>query len=191
MITNYYFDPANSLKPYTYCLEANSGSLPPANATRLEPEMKDGFWPCWDGEKWIKIEDHRDLEGWLDGQPFTIESLGPLPEEFSQVAPEVPFNPGSDYEERDGEWWKIRFTKKEYLLLCGIAQVGALNAAINAGNVLAKTIHDLLMAADYIDVTDLDTIQMVQLLTTEPAGSVLTAEQAADILQGVKYELAN
>ena len=63
----------------------------------------------------------------------------------------------------------------------------ALNQAINSGNPLAKTIHDLLVTSEYIDVTDPATIQMVGLLATEAAGSVLSESQAAQILQGVPY----
>jgi|GEM_PF-2976333 len=107
-------------------------------------------------------------------------------------APEpAPASPGDDYIFRDGDWWKLRFSKKDFLLLCGLPQIVKLNTAISAGNALAQTVHDLLFAADYIDVTDPATIQMVQMLTTEAAGSVLTAEQAAAILQGVKYESAD
>ena len=107
------------------------------------------------------------------------------------AAPEpepVEFNPGPDYVRRDGDWWKIRFTKKEFLLLCGLPQVIALEAAIGGGNARAKAVHTLLMAAEYIDVTDPDTGLMVQLLTTEAGGSVLTAGQAAELLKGVRYE---
>jgi len=115
---------------------------------------------------------------------FTVEQWAaahPLPE------PEIEFNPGADYEQRDGAWWRVRFTKKEFLLLCGIQQVAALNMA-RKDNVMAETIYTLLMAAEYIDVTDPDTIQMAELLTSDAAGRVLTAEQAANILQGVKHE---
>ena len=96
-------------------------------------------------------------------------------------------SPGGDYSLIDGRWIKVRFSKKDFLLLCGIPQVAALNGAINAGNLMAKTIHDLLFAAEYIDVTDPATIQMVGLLASETAGHVLTQEQAATILQGVPH----
>lgn len=102
--------------------------------------------------------------------------------------PEPEFNPGPDYQKIDGAWVKTRFSKKDFLLLCGIPLVTALNTAINAGNALAKTVHDLLFASEYIDLTDPATIQMLQLLTTAEAGGVLTEAQAQTILKGVIYE---
>jgi hypothetical protein len=101
------------------------------------------------------------------------------------------FDPGPDYIKRNDEWWKVRFSKKDFLLLCGIAQVTALNTAISSGNALAKTIHDFLFASEFIDVADPATVQMVQMLASSAAGSVLTNEDAARILQGVKYVQAD
>jgi len=98
------------------------------------------------------------------------------------------FNPGSAYEKRSGQWWKIRFSKKDFLLLCGLNQVAALNTAINNKNALAKTVHDLLFASDFIDVTDPATIQMVHILASPEAGAILSAEQAAEVLKGQLYE---
>ncbi len=129
-------------------------------------------------------------EIWADGdQPAGYIT----PEEWAAAHPvpepePAPFNPGPEYVERADGWWKIRFSKKDFLLLCGVPRVVALNTAIAGGNMLAKTVHDLLFAAEYVDVTDPDTVQMIRLLTTPDAGSVLTAEQAAAILTGVKYE---
>lgn len=89
MATNHYFDQNDQIKPYTHSLGANPGSLPPANAVRVAPEMADGFWPCWDGEKWVQIEDHRGQKGWLNGEESTIGNLGPLPAGWSDEPPEL------------------------------------------------------------------------------------------------------
>ena len=85
---NYYFDAADPLRPYTYSLEANPASLPPVDATRIAPQMKDGFRPCWDGEKWIQVEDFRGRKGWLGREELTIGNLGPLPDGWSDEPPE-------------------------------------------------------------------------------------------------------
>lgn len=107
----------------------------------------------------------------------------------TRTAPDpAPASPGQDYLFRDGDWWKYKFTKKEFLLLCGIPQVIRLNAVISAGNPVAKTVHDLLFASEYIDVSDSATVELVQLLVTDEASNVLTEEQASLILQGQKYE---
>jgi len=119
-----------------------------------------------------KPEGYFTNEEWLAAHPAT----------------EPEFNPGPAYERREEGWWKVCFSKKDFLLLCGLSRVLALNTAINEGNALAKTVHDLLMAAEYIDLRDAATENMIQLLTTDEAGSVLTALDAARILEGRKYD---
>lgn len=204
---NYYFDLTDPLQPYTHCLAANTGSLPPANATRLAPEIAVGFWPCWNDKSWHLVEDHRldKVYDLVTGAKSKIDALGPLPKTLTNIP-----RPGSayrwggegwtydpsldppssdhDWDESTAQWIKKRFSKKDFLLLCGIMRVAALNAAISAGNALAKTVHDLLFASEYIDVTDENTGQLVQILTTTEAGSVLTEAQAAEILKGVPYD---
>ena len=203
METNYYFDPASPLKPYTHSLPANPDSLPPPNATRLTPEMAAGFWPCWDGESWVQVEDHRSQKAYdkKTGAEVGIEAVGPLPDTLTGIPWPGPAyrwdgsgwvydismdSPGPEYEWRDNEWWKVRFSKKDFLLLCGIPQIAHLNT-VRRDNAMAETVYTLLMAADFIDVTDPATAQMVGLLATGAAGNVLTAEDAARILAGRKY----
>ena len=118
-----------------------------------------------------------------DGLPM---ALAPDPEQAR--LDELKARLGNDYVQRDdGGFYKIRYTKKDFLLRCGLPQVVALNRIIAEGNALAKTVHDLLFASDYIDVTDPATIEMVGLLTTEAAGPVLTEARAAEILHGEPY----
>lgn len=96
----------------------------------------------------------------------------------------------SAYVERGDSMYKVKFTKKEFLLWCGLESIVKLNTVIAAGNMTAKTVHDLLFVAEFIDVTDPATITMVQLLTTGAAGGVLTAEDAARILAGELFNEA-
>lgn len=105
-----------------------------------------------------------------------------------QTRPEIITSPGPEYQLREDGWHKTIFTKKDFLLRCGLAKVAALNGAINSGNVMAKTVHDLLFASEYIDVTDPATVQLVNLMATEGLNSIFTAEEAAAILAGEKYE---
>lgn len=149
----------------------------------------DRIWGCAEG-------------GWVDEANMSAGGTLSLVSDLDQLRERIRFyggllgelatiedlRPGDDYDLVDGQWMRHRFTKKDFLLLCGIAQVAALNTAINAGNALAKTVHDLLSVSDYIDVTDPDTTALVNLLTTAEAGSVLTAKQAAEILKGVPYD---
>lgn len=60
-VINYIFDLSNPLKPYSMKMKGNPELPPPSNATRIEPEFKEGFVPCWDGEKWNLIKDHRGM----------------------------------------------------------------------------------------------------------------------------------
>lgn len=155
------------------------------------------YWQLPDGYIWGCVEG-----GWVDEKSMSPGGILSLVDDLDQLRERIrlyngslgelatieDLRPGRDYDLVDDQWVRHRFTKKAFLLLCGISQVAALNAAINAGNTLAKTVHDLLAVSDYIDVTDPDTIQLVQLLTTTEAGSVLTAKQAAEILKGVPYD---
>lgn len=79
---NFYFDRINPLHPYLYSLEANPDSLPPDNALRIEPQEKDGFWPCEQDGKWVYLPDHRGKTAYQtsDGAEIKIEALGELPE---------------------------------------------------------------------------------------------------------------
>lgn len=61
----------------------------PSNATRIKPDIIRGFIPCWDGEKWEQIEDHRGVVGYLEGQPYIITQPGPYPQGFSLDMPEI------------------------------------------------------------------------------------------------------
>lgn len=159
--------------------------------------MNHFYWQLPDGRVWGYAEG-----GWVDEDSMSSGGILSLVGDLDQLRERIRLyngklgelaeiedqRPGDDYDLVDSQWVRHRFTKKDFLLLCGIPRVAALNAAINAGNVLAKTVHDLLFASEYIDVTDPDTVQMVQLLTTAEAGSVLTAEQATDILKGTIYD---
>lgn len=61
--------------------------LLPNNATYTVPEVKSGYIPCWQGEKWQQIEDHKGEEGYVHGEPFTIKEYGPLPDGWTKTPP--------------------------------------------------------------------------------------------------------
>ena len=86
---NHYYNAEHPLRPYTYSLPANPGTVAPTNAVRGEPpEVIGGHWPCWDGQAWRQVEDHRGMEGWLNGEPFTVNDLGALPDDWTVEPPE-------------------------------------------------------------------------------------------------------
>ena len=88
---NNYFDSTHPLRPYTYSLAATPGTITPDNALRGEtPTAKPGFWPGEHNGKWIDIEDHRDEEGYMNGESFTVSDFGPYPEGWSATPPPVP-----------------------------------------------------------------------------------------------------
>ena len=62
------------------------GSLP-HNCTAVKPALQEGFIPLWTGSKWEQVENHKGLEGYLNGEPYTIKDYGPLPEGFSTTKP--------------------------------------------------------------------------------------------------------
>lgn len=94
-------------------------------------------------------------------------------------------DPNGDCRFIDGQWMKVKFSKKEFLLLCGLPQIATLGE-VKKTNPIVEAVYTLLMAAEYIDVTDTDTIEMVNLLATDAGGNVLTKEQASAVLAGIK-----
>ncbi len=66
--------------------EEDHGLLP-NNATYLAPEQKEGFIARWAGQAWENIENHVGLEGFVNGEAFTIKDYGALPEGWSDTPP--------------------------------------------------------------------------------------------------------
>ena len=64
------------------------GGPMPNNATRTAPTLQDGVVPHWNGEAWEQVENHKGKDGYVDGQPHTIKSYGPLPQGWSDTPPE-------------------------------------------------------------------------------------------------------
>lgn len=86
---NHYFNAFHPQHPYTHSAPANPGTLAPTNALRGDkPVAGAGYWPAEKDGAWTQIEDHRGKEGWLNGEPFTISDFGPLPNGWSDTAPE-------------------------------------------------------------------------------------------------------
>lgn len=84
---NHYFDEDGM---YTGSAPANPGTIAPQNALRIAPEQQDGFWPVLNAEKtgWNLICDHRGKQGWVDGHSAVITEIGPLPENWTDNAPD-------------------------------------------------------------------------------------------------------
>jgi hypothetical protein len=205
-LLNHYFDASSPLRPYTHSLLATPGTVRPSNALRVDlpftfagdghpakenvPAEFKGFWPCEKDGAWVLVEDHRSEQGYINGEPHTIKDVGPRPDGWSDTPPPQPFHPGSDYEELGGgEWVRVRYTKKDFLLWCGVDKLMAMNREIEEGNYTVKTMLDLLMASEFISIKDPDTVQMLGMLTTPAGGSLLTQEEMQRILTGqVVYE---
>ena len=71
-----------------YAGEVDDYGILPNNATRTAPTLKKGFIPCWDGKKWGQVEDHKGESGYINGQPYTINEYGPLPDGWSDTPPQ-------------------------------------------------------------------------------------------------------
>ena len=86
---NYYFDNTNEMKPYTHKLDANDDTLPPDNALRIAPEFKEGFWPCFNNNEWVLVEDHRDktVYNTETKESVKIDYLGEIKEGFTLLEP--------------------------------------------------------------------------------------------------------
>ena len=90
-MNNYYFNSEHPLRPYTHSLMATEGTFPPLNALRVEPEFQEGYWPCEQDGSWVQIEDHREKQGYINGEPFIIKELGSLSDGWSDTPPPPSF----------------------------------------------------------------------------------------------------
>ena len=184
-----YFDHTRPGMPYTHSHPALDGTYPASNAVRgdAKPTAPEGFHPGWDSEKkeWVHLEDHIGKQGYVNDEPHTIKEYGPEPDGWGDTPPPQPFHPGPDYEKQeDGTWLRVRYTRKDFMLWCGIEKLTMINAAIAGGNVLVETVKDLLMAAEFISIKDPDTVQMAHLLASSEGGSILTPADVTRILAG-------
>ena len=179
--------------------------LIPANATVTPPPVcSENECVVWDGEKWNITPDRRGAKFYstVDGSEIIIDHIGSLSSNLtSEPCPGHAYewknnawvynialdSPGTDYSFKDGAWCKTRFTKKEFLLLCGLDKVASLNAGAKENPMLAA-VHDILMASEFVDVTDKDTMQLVGLLASDGGGNILSTADRNRILSGVKYE---
>ena len=86
---NHYFDHTHPLRPYTHSLPAMPGTVAPDNALRKEPPAgMAGFHAAEKNGEWVYIEDHREEEGFLNGEPCVIQDYGPYPDGWSFEMPE-------------------------------------------------------------------------------------------------------
>ena len=61
--------------------------LLPNNSTRTAPTIVEGKIPRWTGKKWEQVEDHKGKSGYVNGQAYTINAYGPLPDGWSDTPP--------------------------------------------------------------------------------------------------------
>ena len=65
------------------------GDSMPHNCTALQPVLQEGFIPRWiaASASWEQVENHKGVEGYLNGEAYTIKDYGPLPDGFSTSKP--------------------------------------------------------------------------------------------------------
>ena len=127
-----------------------------------------------------------------EGNPEVWEK-GKQPEGFVTAAawlkahpPQEPeFNPGPDYEKRGDDWWKVRFTPLEWLLLFTPEESDAIE---DDRRPAVRQIWRAFNKASSFDLTDTRTQEMVGALAML---GLLTSERVAGILAGVPYVAAD
>lgn len=102
-LENHYFD-----KNFIYAgsMPAGDEEFSPLNALRVAPEMRDGYWPVINAARdgWDLLEDHRNREGWVNGEHVKITALGPLPEGWSDTPPVQPDTRTPEEKQRDEDF---------------------------------------------------------------------------------------
>jgi hypothetical protein len=84
----YYYDNNDTFKPFSFYVFSN-GSIPFPDGvyTTVAPSFEPGKYPCFNGDDWDLIEDHRGEIGYINDVPFQITTLGPYPEGFTLTPP--------------------------------------------------------------------------------------------------------
>ena len=135
--------------------------------------------------KYFKDENNKVYAYESDGSQdaWIKPNLIPITEQEADELRKPPAMPPSgDYIQENDQWVKTRYTKKDFMLWVGMEKIIAVNAAIS--NPLIKTIHDLLMAAEYISLRDPATQQMLSMLASPSCGDILTMQDVERILAG-------
>ena len=101
------------------------GGFLPAGAifSEKEPELVEGFHPCWNGKKFVQKESRKGKKGYLDGKPHIIQKHGPLPKGFS-TEPPYPTDAEVDAEARAYVMGELAANDAAYLtprVLAGLA----------------------------------------------------------------------
>lgn len=111
---NYYFNTEHTLKPFTHALEANENTLPPTNALRIAPDLKEGYWPCEKDGAWVFVEDHRCKTIYSTLNPAITEEVADIGEVKAGFTLDAP---PSLLVEWDGKKWveSLDLYKKDLL----------------------------------------------------------------------------
>lgn len=170
-----------------------STSIPPAVAGLNEVACFDESINAWSlrpdfrGKQGLNLQTGEtvvisELGSWPDSLvPYEIQNedgsfvINPVVEEFLRLR--------DQYTLKDGVWYQTRFTKKEFLLWCGLDKLALLNKIISEGNFMAKSVYDLVFASEYVDVADKDTIELVGMLASAEI-AIFSNEDVARILKG-------
>ncbi|HFD6663204.1 tail fiber assembly protein [Morganella morganii] len=106
---NYYFNAIHPLRPLIGQSYANEGSLPPLNALRIAPDIKEGFCPCEKDGTWINIPDYRGMTAYdkKTALPVVIDDVGELPDNLTLIVPDV------DFPKWGGKKWVADSTAKK------------------------------------------------------------------------------
>lgn len=133
---NYYYNASHPLRPLIGQSYANEGSLPPLNALRIAPDIKEGFCPCEKDGTWINIPDYRGVTAWdkETARAVIIDDVGELPDTLTTIAPDV------DCPKWNGKKWVTDKTaKKESDIAAAEAKKQFLIAEVNAETQMLQT----------------------------------------------------
>jgi len=128
----------------------------------------------------MTLEEAAEAMGWEEG---TWREITPL--EMKEIQKMFENQPTMEYKQGpDNQWYRWRYSKKDFMLWCGLDKMIACNAAISGGNHVVKTVLDLLQASEFISLEDPNTIQMLGILATPTGGDIFNQQDVDRILTG-------
>lgn len=148
--------------------------LIPGHATAITPPaVVDGYTRCFIDGVWTQVEDHRGKKIYLklDGSELMVTVLGPIPNQYIDQAPTVPYPTW-----KNQKWVTDVDREKNYLITSKLAEIVISDEAMHR---VTEDLIDTLISKGVITQADLPEAAKTKLAERKTIRSELTALTAA------------